>query len=73
MKSSDYSPAYPVQSYPVQSYPVQGRTVRSRLVRAVRLAVCIFFAGVGVGGTALADETCMSPFMPKITGQEDYV
>lgn len=22
---------------------------------------------------ALADETCLSPFMPKITGQEDYV
>jgi selenium-binding protein 1 len=68
MKSPDYSPAYPVQSY-----PVRGRTVRSRLVRAVRLAACILFAGAGVGGTALADETCMSPFMPKITGQEDYV
>src|SRR5437016_3658736 len=23
--------------------------------------------------TAHADETCMSPYMPKITGQEDYV
>src|SRR5262245_24303924 len=23
--------------------------------------------------TARADETCMSPYMPKITGQEDYV
>src|SRR5438552_7856024 len=22
---------------------------------------------------ARADETCMSPYMPKITGQEDYV
>ena len=22
---------------------------------------------------ALADETCMSPYMPKITGQEEYV
>jgi len=22
---------------------------------------------------AAADETCLSPFMPKITGQEDYV
>lgn len=68
MKSSDCSPAYPTQPYPVQR-----RTVRSRLVRAVRLAACILFAGVSVGGTALADETCMSPFMPKITGQEDYV
>ena len=24
-------------------------------------------------GRALADETCMSPYMPKLTGQEDYV
>jgi selenium-binding protein 1 len=63
MKSSDRSPAYPIQR----------RTVRSRLVRAVRLAACILFAGAGAGATALADETCMSPFMPKITGQEDYV
>ena len=23
--------------------------------------------------TALADETCMSPYMAKITGQEDFV
>jgi methanethiol oxidase len=26
-----------------------------------------------VGSLARADETCMSPYMPKITGQEDYV
>jgi len=26
-----------------------------------------------VGTSAFADETCMSPFMPKITGQEDFV
>src|SRR6185295_6633973 len=26
-----------------------------------------------VAGIARADETCMSPYMPKITGQEDYV
>jgi selenium-binding protein 1 len=25
------------------------------------------------GSSARADETCMSPYMPKITGQEDYV
>ena len=24
-------------------------------------------------GTVAADETCMSPYMPKITGQEDVV
>ena len=26
-----------------------------------------------VAGAARADETCMSPYMPKLTGQEDYV
>ncbi len=32
--------------------------------------------GIGLGGvTAVswADETCQSPYLPKITGQEDYV
>lgn len=28
---------------------------------------------VGVAPTTLADETCASPYMKKITGQEDYV
>ena len=26
-----------------------------------------------LGTHARADETCLSPYMPKITGQEDYV
>ncbi|CBE67488.1 MAG: selenium-binding protein [Candidatus Methylomirabilis oxygeniifera] len=26
-----------------------------------------------MGGPAFADETCQSPFLPKVTGQEDYV
>jgi methanethiol oxidase len=35
---------------------------------------CAFvLAAVLVCGAAYADETCMSPYMPKITGQEDYV
>jgi methanethiol oxidase len=48
------------------AYPITGH-----LMRAIRLAVGILLATAGA--TALADETCMSPFMPKITGQEDYV
>src|SRR5262245_26360320 len=28
---------------------------------------------VGIVPAARADETCMSPYLPKITGQEDYV
>ena len=26
-----------------------------------------------VAGAATGDETCQSPFLPKIVGQEDYV
>src|ERR1041385_4075689 len=41
-------------------------------------AACLrIAAGIGLtltmGMRANADETCMSPYMPKITGQEDYV
>jgi len=36
------------------------------------LGLGIVLAVAGAGG-AHADETCMSPYMPKITGQEDYV
>ena len=35
-----------------------------------------FFVGILVAlcsFSALADETCMSPYMAKIVGQEDYV
>ena len=28
---------------------------------------------LGIGLPATADETCQSPFMPKIVGQEDFV
>ena len=30
-------------------------------------------AMAAVAGSALADETCQSPYMAKITGEEDYV
>jgi selenium-binding protein 1 len=42
----------------------------NRDVRAWRL---LAIALLLIGATASADETCMSPYMPKITGQEDYV
>ena len=32
----------------------------------------VFATAVAIGGAA-ADETCQSPYMPKITGQEEYV
>src|SRR5262249_51944557 len=36
------------------------------------LAVLVFAAAFAAR-VAPADETCMSPYLPKITGQEDYV
>jgi methanethiol oxidase len=40
-------------------------------LKAALLSSCL---GLSLAaGPALADETCMSPFMPKITGQEDFV
>lgn len=36
------------------------------------LSTCAFVV-TAASGPASADETCMSPYMPKITGQEDYV
>ena len=34
----------------------------------IAIAAALFIAQTG-----LADETCQSPYMPKIVGQEDYV
>jgi selenium-binding protein 1 len=40
---------------------------RRALARAAALALCLAAAD------ARADETCQSPFLPKIAGQEDYI
>ncbi len=40
-------------------------------VRSAAVAGCI--ASIGIAGYASADETCQSPYLPKITGQEDFV
>src|SRR6476659_2198367 len=39
----------------------------------VRLAAAACVIAAATAPIARADETCMSPYMPKITGQEDYV
>src|SRR5438093_13695095 len=41
-----------------------------RLISLTLLAVAFLS---GRYRTALADETCQSPYLPKITGQEDFV
>jgi len=41
---------------------------------AIVIAMLAFAVAVGAwGGTASADETCMSPYMAKITGQEEFL
>jgi selenium-binding protein 1 len=37
-----------------------------------RLGVLVLLASIWAG-PVLGDETCMSPYMPKVTGQEDFV
>jgi len=48
-----------------------------RMRKNIPLAVRGALAGLALGGltagSAGADETCLSPYMPKITGQEDFV
>jgi len=37
------------------------------------IKLAVFIAFLWAGGSALADETCQSPYMAKITGQEEFV
>ena len=51
-------------------------TSRRRLSPRVRGLLCGAAAAALLAGAvapALADETCQSPYMAKITGEEDYV
>lgn len=40
---------------------------------AIRAGLGFLAAALLAATASFADETCMSPYMPKITGQEDYV
>ena len=46
-------------------------TQSSRLATA--LSAIVLGTGIGFSTPTFADETCMSPYMAKIVGQEDYV
>jgi len=46
---------------------------KSLLPRAIGLALFATTASFTTVTTSHADETCMSPYMAKITGQEDFV
>jgi selenium-binding protein 1 len=43
-----------------------------RWVVGVGLAMAVWTGG-GSADPAMADETCQSPFLPKVTGQEDFI
>jgi selenium-binding protein 1 len=46
----------------------------SRVTPVARALLLALFLAVGLGApSSRADETCMSPYMAKITGQEDFV
>ncbi|EWY38604.1 selenium-binding protein [Skermanella stibiiresistens SB22] len=47
--------------------------MRRGMGRGRGLALSVALLLTGATAPVWADETCMSPFMPKITGQEDYV
>jgi len=45
--------------------------MRARLLRVLLAGILVMMGGLV--GSAAADETCQSPFLPKVTGQEDYI
>ena len=47
---------------------------KAKWMKSIITSTCVMFASVvGFQSSAMADETCMSPYMAKIVGQEDYV
>ena len=49
------------------------KTIKQRIMAASLVAMGTFAGGALLTTPAVADETCMSPYMAKIIGQEDYV
>ena len=43
--------------------------LRARVLRVLLAGMLVGLGGLV--GSAAADETCQSPFLPKVTGQED--
>ncbi len=48
------------------------KQIRNKLVTTVAVSTLLIGVG-GIVSTTQADETCMSPYMAKILGQEDFV
>ena len=52
---------------------MKSRTFRQRIMATALVAVGLYASGALLTTQAVADETCQSPYMAKIIGQEDYV
>jgi selenium-binding protein 1 len=52
---------------------MKSRTFRQRIMATALVAVGLYASGALLTTQAVADETCQSPYMAKIVGQEDYV
>jgi selenium-binding protein 1 len=49
-------------------------SIRQCVIRNIAIAAVVgCYTLLGTPGSAAADETCQSPYLPKITGQEDFV
>jgi selenium-binding protein 1 len=59
----------------MKSYQTTAYSIRPAVRRARRRASCIVTTAclLALPAALRADETCMSPYMPKITGQEEFV
>jgi selenium-binding protein 1 len=59
---------------PVDKFGNQSRGFGSRLRRALTCgAAAAALLTAAAGSPAAADETCQSPYMPKITGEEEFI
>lgn len=52
---------------------MMSRIFKQRMMTTALVTASLCATGVLVGTTAVADETCQSPYMAKIVGQEDFV
>jgi selenium-binding protein 1 len=52
---------------------MKSKTFKHRIMAAAMVATSICAGGALLSTQAVADETCQSPYMAKIIGQEDYV
>src|SRR5258705_6217909 len=47
--------------------------IARQIRRRIALVLAALLLAAGSARPAVADETCQSPFLPKVTGQEDYI